>query len=98
MFSDPQFESQRRAKLIFVQCYVNCERRVQTPLGFPRNERVRLESSEPFSFSLGPLSLYPYSISIDLERPVPRWDDVRNVVDESPANVFYDKESRDVKV
>ena len=30
--------------------------------------------------------------------PVPRWDNVRNVVDESPANVFYDKESRDIKV
>ena len=48
-------ESQRRAKLIFVQCYANCERRVQTPLGIPRNQQAGgCVALEQFSFSLDP--------------------------------------------
>jgi hypothetical protein len=51
-------ESQRRAKLIFVQCYANCEHRVQTPLGIPRNQRASAARIIGTVFiQLGPLNL-----------------------------------------
>ena len=51
-------ESQHRAKLNFVQCYANCERHVQTPLGIPRNQRARAAGIIGTVFiQLGPLKL-----------------------------------------
>jgi len=51
-------ESQRHAKLIFVQRYANCERRVQTPLEIPRNQRASAAGIIGTVFiQLGPLNL-----------------------------------------